>query len=88
MLNTNTITPLLKRMEAQGLIKRQRSNSDERKVLIELTEKGKLLQDKATAIPEKLISELLNGPIKLEELIDLKKKLESIIQMLSEKNNS
>ena len=37
ILNTNTVTPILKRMEAQGLITRQRSASDERKVIITLT---------------------------------------------------
>ena len=46
-LNTNTITPLLKRMEQQGLIKRNRSEADERKVLVQLTGKGKKLQEKA-----------------------------------------
>jgi DNA-binding MarR family transcriptional regulator len=85
ILNTNTITPLLKRMETQGIIKRQRSNADERKVIIELTEEGRLLQEKAAAIPEKLIGKLLNGPLKIEELIDLKKKLDSIIHLLANK---
>ena len=37
ILNTNTITPLLKRMEKQGLVKRERSVEDERKVIIQLT---------------------------------------------------
>src|SRR5512145_2779203 len=41
ILNTNTITPLLKRMEQQGIITRNRSEKDERKVVVSLTKKGK-----------------------------------------------
>ncbi len=41
VLKTNTVTPLLKRMESLGIISRNRSGEDERKVLITLTEKGK-----------------------------------------------
>ena len=40
ILNTNTLTPLLKRMEKQQLLSRRRDVADERKVLISLTEKG------------------------------------------------
>jgi DNA-binding MarR family transcriptional regulator len=41
ILNTNTTTPLLKRLEAQGLVSRRRSGEDERKVIIALTAKEK-----------------------------------------------
>lgn len=85
ILNTNTVTPLLKRMESIGLINRQRSSNDERKVIIELTQQGKLLQQEAHVIPEKLGEKLLNGPLKLEELIELKGKLDSVIQYLNDK---
>src|SRR6056297_1041292 len=54
ILNTNTITPLLKRMEQQGLLFRKRSDKDERKVIVKLTEKGKDLQKEAVKIPEEL----------------------------------
>ena len=53
ILNTNTITPLLKRMESNGLLIRQRSKEDERKVYIELTEKGMKLREKAASIPRR-----------------------------------
>lgn len=86
ILNTNTITPLLKRMETLGIIKRQRSESDERKVIVELTPKGKLMQVEAASIPEKLAEGLISENLNVEELIDLKKKLESIIHFLKEKN--
>jgi MarR family transcriptional regulator, organic hydroperoxide resistance regulator len=44
ILNTNTLTPLLKRMEIQGLVSRQRFGKDERKVIVQLTEKGQALK--------------------------------------------
>jgi DNA-binding MarR family transcriptional regulator len=88
ILNTNTITPLLKRMEIQGIIKRQRSESDERKVIVDLSEKGKLMQLEAAKIPEKLAAGLISETFKIEELVDLKDKLENIIHILTEKNKT
>lgn len=49
-LDSATLTPLLKRMEAQQLISRQRSASDERQVIITLTVDGRALQQKAIAL--------------------------------------
>jgi MarR family transcriptional regulator, organic hydroperoxide resistance regulator len=50
-LESNTLTPLLKRMEAAGLLRRTRSENDERSVLITLTPKGRNLRKKACNIP-------------------------------------
>jgi DNA-binding MarR family transcriptional regulator len=88
ILNTNTITPLLKRMETQGIIERHRSENDERKVIVTLTPKGKLMQVDAAIIPEKLAAELISDTIKIEELVDLKHKLDVIISFLNEKNKT
>lgn len=55
-LNTNTLTPLIKKMEQKGLIIKQRSTSDERTVNVSLTNSGRLLKQKALDIPEKLAS--------------------------------
>lgn len=49
-LDSATLTPLLKRMESQQLISRQRSLSDERQVIITLTDDGSALQQKAIAL--------------------------------------
>jgi DNA-binding MarR family transcriptional regulator len=87
ILNTNTVTPLLKRMEAQGFIKRRRSRSDERKVIVKLTGKGKLMQKKAAYIPESLASGLVSGTMKIEELNDLKSKLKKLINYLVQKHS-
>ena len=84
ILNTNTITPLLKRMELQGLITRERSGKDERKVLVQLTEKGKGLQEKASQIPRELVKRLSESNLNLDDLVRLKEDLNSIISFLSE----
>lgn len=88
ILNTNTVTPLLKRMESQGIINRQRSESDERKVIVELTAKGKQLQTEAFSIPGQLVSGLISEAMKIEELSDLKNKLQILINYLLEKNQT
>ena len=60
LLNTNTLSPLLKRMEKMELLQRNRSIEDERSVIVELTEKGKNLKNQATLIPEELIKILIS----------------------------
>lgn len=83
ILNTNTITPLLKRMEQQGLIVRKRSDKDERKVLVHLTDEGHSLKAQASQIPEELIKSLSNSNLKYDDLIKLKESLNSLISFLS-----
>jgi|TARA_B100000795_G_scaffold268759_1_gene256415 DNA-binding MarR family transcriptional regulator len=83
ILNTNTVTPLLKRMEKQGLLKRERSKTDERKVIICLTKKGFLLEQEAIVIPETLSKFLLKGNVEVEDLIKLKEQLNMVINLLS-----
>ncbi len=83
ILNTNTITPLLKRMEHQELITRKRSETDERKVIVQLTEKANELQEKAFQVPEKLLKRIENSNLKLDELIKMRENLNLIISFLS-----
>jgi DNA-binding MarR family transcriptional regulator len=85
ILNTNTVTPLLKRMEVQGLITRQRSRTDERKVIVKLTEKGKALEEKAAEIPQKLIEGLATSKMTTTDLVSLKESLYQIINFLQNK---
>ncbi|WP_319503684.1 MarR family transcriptional regulator [uncultured Draconibacterium sp.] len=85
ILNTNTITPLLKRMEAQGIVKRTRSDEDERKVTVSLTDKGQQLRTQAAEIPGKLAAQLDTDKISVEELIDLREKLNRLIDSMTEK---
>jgi DNA-binding MarR family transcriptional regulator len=83
ILNTNTITPLLKRMEKDGIIRRKRSKEDERKVIVQLTAKGWDLQEEASLIPEKLAGRLIQGELKTEDLIRLKEMLDSMIRSIA-----
>jgi len=82
ILNTNTITPLLKRMEEQGIIVRERSTEDERKVIVYLTEKGWSMREEAAAIPFKLLEGLQSGDIALLDLLELRDKLNGLIAFI------
>jgi len=86
LLQTNTLSPLLKRLEKMGLLERKRSDEDERNVIIELTNKGKKLKEKAANIPEKLLDILLTEKVELSEIIHLKDVLNQWIEILSKNN--
>ena len=56
LLDSGTLTPLLKRLETAELVKRTRSTEDERQVLIALTPRGQALKEKARAVPEGILA--------------------------------
>ena len=56
-LKTNTVTPLLKKLEQKGYITRRKDNDDERRLLIALTDSGLELRDKALCVPEAIARE-------------------------------
>jgi DNA-binding MarR family transcriptional regulator len=60
-LDTGTVSPLLKRMEANGLITRRRLISDERTVLVTLTKEGRALEERARIIPVHITACLLGN---------------------------
>jgi DNA-binding MarR family transcriptional regulator len=60
MLDSGTLTPLLKRLEAAGLVTRTRDARDERQVRIALTPQGRALKARATAVPPQ-IAEAFGG---------------------------
>jgi DNA-binding MarR family transcriptional regulator len=76
-LDSGTLTPLLKKLEATGLITRERDKQDERSVIIDLTERGKQLKEKALNIPEKLFCQ---AGISSEEAEDLRKQITGMLQ--------
>lgn len=82
ILNTNTVTPLLKRMEVLKIISRKRSSLDERKVLITLTDKGRMMREEAASIPERLVEELQQVGITADELVGLKQILDRLVEHL------
>ncbi|RPD89800.1 MarR family transcriptional regulator [Neisseria weixii] len=53
-LDSGTLTPLLKRLQAKGLVERTRSVEDERSVIIRLTNSGRALEHQAVEIPGKM----------------------------------
>jgi DNA-binding MarR family transcriptional regulator len=55
-LDSGTLTPLLKRLEQAGMIRRTRSREDERQVMIDLTSEGQALKDKARAVPPSILA--------------------------------
>jgi DNA-binding MarR family transcriptional regulator len=80
-LDSGTLTPLLKKLESSGYIKRDRSSSDERNVYIRLTEKGALLKEKAYEIPQSMICSLDS----LQDPVSLLRSLHSLEKGLTEK---
>lgn len=85
ILNTNTVTPLLKRMESMGLIQREKSKEDERKVLVRLTSKGKEMQEAAAGIPEALMQSVMPGEVDVEALGQLRSQMKALIAFLETK---
>jgi DNA-binding MarR family transcriptional regulator len=53
-LDSGTLTPLLKRMEGAGLVRRERARDDERRVLVHLTSAGRALRVRARAVPREI----------------------------------
>ena len=70
-LDSGTLTPLLKKMETKGWIRRTRSEEDERVVMITLTKKGKELEKQAEEIPEKVGACIPLKPAEAKELYRL-----------------
>lgn len=67
-LDTGTLTPLLKRMEAAGLVERRRDTVDERVVNIHITQAGKALQEKASCVPQSLFDATGMNKKELDEI--------------------
>lgn len=78
-LDSGTLTPLLKRMEASGLVTRTRDRADERRVQITLTDAGRALQEKAAGVPLALACALdLPG----EEIVALRTALQDLARRM------
>ena len=84
ILNTNTITPLLKRMESMELLTRIPSETDHRKVMVKLTKKGKKMEEAAVEIPMRLVQKLNIDVEKtnIDEIKQLKTQLYQLISLL------
>jgi MarR family transcriptional regulator, organic hydroperoxide resistance regulator len=80
-LDSGTLTPLLKRLEAAGLVQRLRDAADERRVLLQLTAAGRALKARATAVPPAIASA---SGCSLSELSELTSRLQALRQQLTD----
>jgi DNA-binding MarR family transcriptional regulator len=74
-LESNTLTPLLKRLEERGLITRSRSTADERQVNITLTDPGRALQARAAHIPDCVLEK---SGLSIEDLTRLRDQITTL----------
>lgn len=81
-LESNTLTPLLKRMEQKQLIIRKRSKEDERSVLVSLTPQSDQLKVKAEVIPEQILQSFADLSVSESEILAFQKTLNLLIEKL------
>ena len=83
LLETNTVTPLLKRIEKLGLVERQKGIEDGRRTLVSLTEKGKALEQQAfECIPQGMGKRMEPCRLSLDDYARLRNDLDNIIDKL------
>lgn len=83
ILETNTVTPLIQRMEKQGLITRKQGDKDKRQQIVSLTLSGKEMEERAyQLIPPAMLGRLSACPLQLEDYQNLAQELDSIINTL------
>jgi DNA-binding MarR family transcriptional regulator len=86
LLETNTVTPLLQRMEKLGIVVRKRGKEDKRQQIVSLTEKGKAMEEQAyTIIPAGMGKALSACPFQLDDYTHLATELDTIIDTLKNK---
>jgi len=79
-LDSATLTPLLKRLEASGLVTRTRASHDERQVIVELSSEGRALKAQAKSVPSELACASECSP---DDLVAMKQQLESLREALA-----
>ncbi len=86
MLETNTVTPLLQRMEKLGIVSRRKGEQDKRQQIVSLTEKGKAMEQQAyDTIPAGMGEQLSACPLSMCDYSDMKGKLDAMIETLKQK---
>jgi DNA-binding MarR family transcriptional regulator len=84
-LDSATLTPLLKRLQAAGLVQRTRGTHDERQVIVTLTDEGRALREKAGQVP---VDVFCATGCEIDEVIGLKSQLEKLRAGLIDTNNA
>lgn len=85
LTDPGSLTPLLKRLEAEGLLQRVRSKADERVVQLQLTDQGRALHEQAKAVPACVLKAAGLAPDQLDEI---KQALLTLRQHLQQSLNS
>ena len=86
VLETNTVTPLLQRMEKQGLVTRKKGEQDKRQQIVSLTEKGRDMEEEAyRLIPAGMTETLKTCPLQLDDYAHMANELDTIIRTLNNK---
>ena len=83
-LETNTVTPMLKRMETEGYVKRVKGKEDARQIIVSLTEKGRELERRAAKVPACVGSAVACGSITPETVPGLFATLDDLIATLAD----
>ena len=86
LLESNTLTPLLKRLEQKELLVRSRAQHDERVVLVKLTPSGQALKEKAVSIPQQIASLFSDVDLKEEDYTTFEKTLAQLVLVLKERS--
>ena len=84
-LETNTVTPLIQRMEKEGIITRTKGTKDARQMIVKLTKRGKGLQDKLAKVPSTMGNAIICESVTTETAPELFRMLDDMIKQL--KNN-
>lgn len=86
LLETNTVTPLLQRMEKQGILIRQKGQEDKRQQIVSLTEKGKAMEEQAYELIPMGMKQRLNAcKLKVKDYARLAQQLDTMIDALKSK---
>ena len=80
-LDSGTLTPVLKSLEAKGYVRRTRSSRDERVLLVGLTKEGEALKETAAEVPEYVGAEL---KLRREEVVALRDRLDKMLDCMKE----
>ena len=86
MLDTNTMTPLLQRMEKAGFITRTRGKEDTRQRIVSLTKQGKALYEQAQHIPECMRKAVMMPDEEMNEILQMIPSLDKLIEELKKLN--
>lgn len=86
-LETNTVTPLLQRMEREGLIVRTASAVDSRQKIVSLTKKGRQLEEQAKEIPGCMVTEMAQEGLDVADLAEMAPMLDKLIVAMNDIKN-